>query len=55
MDLKSHISQLLDADLLEELVNTRRHLHRYPELSFREHRTSAFIREKLDAWGIPYR
>lgn len=55
MDLKSHISQLLDADLLEELVSTRRHLHRYPELSFREHRTSAYIREKLDAWGIPYR
>jgi len=40
---------------MDELVRIRRHLHRYPELSFEEHRTAAFIREKLDKWGISYR
>jgi len=41
--------------LLDELVRIRRHLHRHPELSFEEYQTAAFIREKLDAWGISYR
>ena len=55
MDLKSHINELLTGALTDELVRIRRHLHRYPELSFEEQDTSAFIREKLDQWGIPYR
>lgn len=38
-----------------EFIQIRRHLHAYPELSFQEHRTSAFIQEKLKSWGIPFR
>ena len=30
---------------MEEMIRIRRHLHRFPELSFQEHNTSAFIRE----------
>lgn len=32
----------------------RRHLHAHPELSFQEHNTSQFIKNKLDSWGVPY-
>lgn len=34
-------------------VEWRRHLHQYPEVSYREVRTSAFIMDKLTSWGIP--
>lgn len=34
------------------LVDIRRHLHRYPELGFEEHRTSAFIRRVLEEHGL---
>lgn len=33
----------------------RRELHRYPELSFEEHRTAQFIAEQLDALGVEHR
>ncbi|WP_418992481.1 M20 family metallopeptidase [Alistipes sp.] len=36
-------------------VEFRRHLHTYPELSFREHETAAFIAARLDELGIEYR
>lgn len=42
----------LSEDEVEELVEMRRHLHRYPELSHEEHETAAFIREQLDDFGI---
>ena len=32
----------------------RRELHRYPELSFEEHRTAEFISEQLAALGIEH-
>ncbi|MBB6693081.1 amidohydrolase [Cohnella xylanilytica] len=41
--------------LFGDMVEWRRYLHRHPELSFREHRTSAWIAEKLEAWGLEVR
>jgi hippurate hydrolase len=38
----------------EEIISIRHHLHAHPELSYQEHETSAFVRAKLDAWGIPH-
>lgn len=32
----------------------RRHLHQYPELSFEEHETAAYVGEQLTALGIPF-
>lgn len=40
--------------LQSRLVRWRRHLHRFPELGFREKQTSTFIREHLTEWGIPH-
>jgi len=36
------------------VVGYRRHLHRHPELSFKEYETSAFIRNRLDELDIPW-
>ncbi len=38
-----------------EATEFRRHLHKYPELSFEEHRTAEFIGRALDAEGIAHR
>jgi len=54
MNLKDQIRQLLTDELLNEMVLIRRHLHQFPELSFEEHKTSAYIRNILDSWGIEY-
>ncbi len=54
MDLKNTILQHAE-DLREEITEIRRHLHRHPELSFQEEKTSAFIRQLLDQWGIEYK
>ncbi len=42
------------ADLQQELVAVRRHLHMYPELSMQEEKTSAYIQSKLKEYGIPF-
>ncbi len=44
----------LSSELVEQLIAIRRHLHQYPELSFQEHATRAYITSCLDKWGIPY-
>lgn len=46
--------QALAADIFAEVVGFRQHLHANPELSFHEFNTSAFVKEKLAAWGIAY-
>lgn len=38
-----------------DIVKLRRHLHTYPELSFQEHKTAAFIKAQLDTLGIPWK
>ena len=42
-------------DAVEVAVRARRHLHRFPELSFEEHETSRYLCERLDEIGLPYR
>ncbi|MFT5698857.1 MAG: amidohydrolase [Desulforhopalus sp.] len=45
----------VDENLLEWMRDIRRSLHQYPELSFKEHRTSSFIQAKLTELGIAYK
>ena len=46
---------VVDKKLLEWIRAIRRTLHQHPELSYQEHRTSAFIQEKLAELGVVYR
>lgn len=48
---------ILDAaqQLAAQATEWRREIHRHAELSFEEHRTSAFVRRILDEHGIPFR
>ena len=54
MNLKSQLEQLISGSFMEEMIRIRRHLHRFPELSFQEHETSKYIRGLLDSWRIQY-
>lgn len=48
------LAQRLDAAadaVRDDVVAWRRHLHAHPELSYEEHETSAFVRERLAAIG----
>lgn len=49
-----HIKQLTK-DLYPELVAIRRHLHQYPELSFKEEKTAEYISQLLTSWGIEHK
>lgn len=42
------------SDLLQWMKGVRRNLHRHPELSFEEYKTSLFIQEQLNRIGIPF-
>lgn len=44
----------IEPELFDSIVAFRRDLHRHPELSWKEERTSQRIREELDRLGIPY-
>ncbi len=50
MDI-AEIDQTLD-EWHEEMTTLRRDLHSHPELAFEEHRTSSFIKGKLEQWHI---
>ena len=52
--LKAEIKKL-SQQIHGDVVKLRRHLHTYPELSFQEHKTSAFIKSQLDALGISWK
>lgn len=47
------VTELAD-NYYSEILAIRRHLHKNPELSFHEFETSAFVKNKLDEFGIPY-
>lgn len=51
--IKEQIQQLAK-DIYADTVANRRHLHTYPELSFHETATSAFVAGKLEALGLTY-
>jgi hippurate hydrolase len=38
----------------EEFIEIRRHLHKHPELSYKEFETSKFVQGKLAGWGIDF-
>ncbi len=45
MDLKDRIKSLA-LKFSQEIIGIRRHIHKYPEISFQEFRTSEFIASK---------
>lgn len=49
--IKSKV-QLLANRFFDEILEVRRYIHKYPELSFEEHNTSRYIAQKLAGWGI---
>lgn len=51
--MKAQIQQII-ADKFNDLVDIRKHIHAHPELSFKEEKTSAFVKKHLDEWGISY-
>ena len=51
--LQEEIKKLAN-DIYPEVIEDRRHLHRYPELSFQEYETAAFVKARLDEMGIPW-
>ncbi len=51
--IKDKIKTLAEK-IFNDVVGYRRHIHANPELSFKEFQTSAYIKEKLTAWGIPF-
>lgn len=51
--LKEKVQKLAN-DLQSSVVSNRRHLHANPELSFKEFKTSAFVKERLDQMNIPW-
>ena len=48
------IIKSLSHNFLEEIIEIRRHLHQYPELSFKEEKTSLYIKSILKKWNIPF-
>ena len=53
-NLQNKIKSLAE-NFYEDTVEIRRHLHTYPELSFKEYKTSEYIQQKLSEYGIPFK
>lgn len=53
MDIIERI-RLLSKSYFADVVEIRRHLHAYPELSLQEHKTAEYIAHALDTIGISY-
>lgn len=52
MTLKENIARLANA-YKEEITGIRRHLHAFPELSYQEYETCAFVEQELKKMGLP--
>jgi len=50
-DLKEAVKQLA-AEYATDTVKIRRHLHANPELSFQEYQTAAYVKQKLQEYGL---
>ena len=49
------MSELIcSGELADELIDVRRAIHQYPELSFQEYATIELLKQKLESWGIAY-
>ena len=46
--------QRRSAEILNEIIEIREHLHQFPELSFEEYETSRYVQSKLTEWGIKF-
>ncbi|WP_134090737.1 M20 family metallopeptidase [Olivibacter sp. XZL3] len=46
--------QTIAQTIFPEVVDTRRHIHANPELSFEEYNTATYIKERLNELGIPW-
>ena len=51
--LQEEIKKLAN-EIYPGVVENRRHLHRYPELSFQEYETAGFVKARLDEMGIAW-
>jgi amidohydrolase len=54
MNLSEKIRSLSEK-YFNEIVEIRRHIHKHPELSFKEFKTSGFVQNKLKEYGIPFK
>lgn len=52
--MKEKIQQIAN-NIFADVVGFRQHIHSNPELSFKEYQTSAFVKEKLELWGIEFK
>jgi len=50
--MKIDFQNMIDNEFLNLVASYRRHIHKYPELSFKEFETSKYIRTILDNFGI---
>ncbi|ASK60860.1 peptidase M20 [Virgibacillus phasianinus] len=51
--MRKEIHERID-QLHQEMIEIRRYLHQYPELSFQEEKTAAYIADFYENLGIPY-
>lgn len=52
-DIKTIVNGLA-SDAIDEVLDIRRRIHAYPEISFDEVKTSELIQQKLTEWGIRF-
>ena len=44
----------ISENLINKILEIRRKLHRFPELSFKEFKTTELLKETLDSWGLEF-